>query len=151
MVGIKVPIQELIRLVYFLLHLLNPIYKRTSKKTLIIFVRLCRNYTKKHKQHILLIPISKQTFFLPKQRNFLFPQQKTTKHIAYCLCASTKQQSYIIYYIKILSIFVCNLLKLPFFVKNFLVNVFFLKRWSLWIIFGKLPFLLSILLLFFNI
>lgn len=80
---------------------------------------------KKHTQHFLLIPISKQTFFLPKQRNFLFPHQKTTKHIAYCLCASTKQQSYIIYYIKILSIFVCNLLKLPFFVKNFLVNVFF--------------------------
>lgn len=150
MVGIKVPIQELIRLVYFLLHLLNPIYKRTSKKTLIIFVRLCRNYTKKHTAFFCWFLVQNK-HFLPKQRNFLFPQQKTTKHIAYCLCASTKQQSYIIYYIKILSIFVCNLLKLPFFVKNFLVNVFFLKRWSLWIIFGKLPFLLSILLLFFNI
>lgn len=126
MVGIKVPIQELIRLVYFLLHLLNPIYKRTSKKTLIIFVRLCRNYTKKHTAFFCWF-LFQNKHFLPKQRNFLFPQQKTTKHIAYCLCASTKQQSYIIYYIKILSIFVCNLLKLPFLLRTFWLMYFFFE------------------------
>lgn len=150
MVGIKVPIQELIRLVYFLLHLLNPIYKRTSKKTLIIFVRLCRNYTKNtHSIFCWFLFQNKHFFYLNNAISYSLIKRQ--QNISLIVCVQAQSSSLILYYIKILSIFVCNLLKLPFFVKNFLVNVFFLKRWSLWIIFGKLPFLLSILLLFFNI